>query len=58
VLHLLNGFLAPLLGEVLEAPVVEQTIVQPILVDGRELMPQTAVEILDDFRVALHVRNP
>src|SRR5712671_4460487 len=55
VLHLLDRFLAPLLGERLEAPVVEQAIVQPVLVDGRELMPQTAVEILDDFRVALHV---
>jgi hypothetical protein len=27
---------------------------QPILVDGGELMTQRLVEIFDDFRVALH----
>jgi hypothetical protein len=27
---------------------------QPVLVDGREFVPQTLVEILDDLGVALH----
>jgi hypothetical protein len=31
---------------------------QPVLVDGGELVPQAAVEIFDDPRVALHVRIP
>jgi hypothetical protein len=28
--------------------------VQPVLIDGREFMPQTLVEIVDDLWVALH----
>ncbi len=38
VLHLLDGFLALLLGELGEAPIVEQTVMQPVLVDGGELV--------------------
>src|SRR5262249_17960287 len=54
VLHLLDRFLAPFLGQVPVTPIVQETIMQPILVDGGKLMPQTAVEILDNPCVALH----
>src|ERR1051325_7801712 len=55
VLHLLDRFLAPLFGERLVAPVVEQAVVQPILVDGGQLVPQPPVEELDDARLTAHV---
>src|SRR5262249_14397229 len=58
VLHLLDRFLAPLLGERAIAPIVQQAIVQPILVDGGQLVPQPAVEIFDDGRIALHAALP
>ena len=54
VLHLLDQFLALLLGEPGEAPIVEQPIVQPILIDGGELVRQRLVEIFDDARISLH----
>jgi hypothetical protein len=56
MLHFLDRFLAPLLRQVLVAPVVEQPIVQPVLIDRCQLMPQRFVEKLDDFRVTLHNR--
>ena len=56
VLHLLDRFLAPVFGQRLEAPIFQQAIVQPVLVDGGQLVPQAAVEIFDDFGVALHGR--
>ena len=52
--HLLDGFLAPLLGEVLEAPIVQQAIVQPVLVDGRQLASQAAVHVFENLGVATH----
>jgi hypothetical protein len=58
VLHLLDGFFAPVFAECLEAPIFEQTIMQPILVDGRHFVPQATVEIIDDFGVALHGARP
>src|SRR4029077_15231551 len=54
VLHLLDGFLAPLLGERFVAPIVEQTIMQPILIDRGQLVPQRLVEIIDDTRLPSH----
>ncbi len=54
VLHLLDRFLAPDLGHLQQAPIVEKPVVQPVLVDGGELVAQALVEIIDDFRVALH----
>ena len=38
VLHLLDQFLAPFLGELVEAPVVEQAVMQPVLVDRGQLV--------------------
>ena len=58
VLHLLDRLLAPILGEVAVAPVVQQPVMQPVLVDGRQFVPQAAVEIFDDLGVALHGANP
>src|SRR3984893_14680416 len=54
VMHLLDGFLAPLLGQLQQTPVVQHPKMQPILVDGGELAAQTLVEIFDDSCVALH----
>ena len=54
VLHLLDRFFAPDLGHVREAPIGQQPVMQPILVDGSELVTQSLVKILDDFGVALH----
>jgi hypothetical protein len=54
VLHLLDRFLAPDLGHLQEAPIVEQPVVQPVLVNGSELVTQSLVKIFDDFGVALH----
>jgi hypothetical protein len=54
VLHFLDRFLAPLLGKRPIAPIVQQPIVQPVLVDGGELVPKAFVEIFDDACVALH----
>ena len=54
VLHFFDRLLAPGLGEVLEAPVVENSVVQPILIDGRQLMAESLVQVLDDALIALH----
>src|ERR1700735_4776995 len=58
VFHFLDGFLAPLLGEILVAPVAEQPIMQPVLVDGRQFMPERLVEVIDDAGLALHFLTP
>ena len=55
VLHLLDQFLAPFLGQVPVAPIVQQPVVQPVLVDGGQLVPQAAVEIFNDLCIAFHV---
>src|SRR5262249_9254111 len=55
VLHLLDRFLAPFLRQVPVTPIVQGPVMQPVLVDGGKLVPQTAVEILDNPCVALHV---
>jgi len=54
VVHLLDRFLAPLLGQFEQTPVVQQPEMQPVLVDGGEFAAQTLVEIFDDLGVALH----
>jgi hypothetical protein len=58
MLHLLDRFLAPLLGQRFQAPVVQQPVVQPVLIDRGELMPQRLVEIFDDLGIALHAALP
>src|SRR5918997_5772386 len=54
VVHLLDGFLAPGLGEALVAPIIQEPVMQPVLVDRRQLAAQAAIEILDNLRIALH----
>ena len=54
VVHFLDRFGALLLGELLVAPVVEQPVVKPVLVDRPELEKQRLVKPLDDLLFALH----
>ena len=54
MMHLLDRFLALLLGELGEAPVLEHAVVQPVLVDGAELVLEGLVEDVDDVFLALH----
>src|SRR5579863_214487 len=54
MLHLFNRFFAPRLGQHLVAPVVEQTVMQPVLVHRGELVAQRVIEVFDDFFFALH----
>src|SRR6266702_3268825 len=54
MLHLLDRFLAPFLGQRPLTPIVQQPVMQPVLVDGGKLVPQATVEKFDDSRVALH----
>ena len=54
VMHLLDRFLPLLLGELGVAPIVEQPVMQPVLIDGGELAGQRLIEILDDPWIALH----
>jgi hypothetical protein len=35
---------------------VENAEMQPVLIDRRQFCAQTAIKILDDFRVTAHVR--
>ena len=58
VLHFLDQFLAPLLGQILVAPIFEQPIVQPVLVDRGQFVPKCLVEKFDDFSVTLHNQLP
>ena len=58
VLHLLDQFLALLLGELGEAPVVEHAVVQPVLVDGAQLVLEGLVQDVDDLFLALHAASP
>jgi hypothetical protein len=42
------------LGEVVVAPIVEEPVVQPELIDGGQLVPKPLVQILDGFRIPFH----
>src|SRR6516225_4755471 len=54
MLHLFDRFLAPRLGQLLVAPIVEQAVVQPVLVHRGELVTQRVIEVFDSFLIALH----
>src|SRR3984957_13066079 len=58
MLHLFDGLFAPSLGEVLVAPVIQNAIVQPVLVDRREFVLQRSIEIIDNLFVAPHCLTP
>ena len=55
--HFFHRFRPPFSGEGAIAPVFEQPIMQPVLVDGGKLVPQPTIEIFDDAGVASHLRD-
>jgi membrane protease YdiL (CAAX protease family) len=59
MLHLVDGLFALLLGQALEPPVLQHLGVQEVLVDGRELVLEHAVQVVDDgFVEGLHEGIP
>ena len=54
VMHLFDRFGALLVGELREAPVVQEPVMHPILVDGTELEKEGLVKPLDDLCFAFH----
>ena len=52
--HLLDQLLPPSVGELPVAPVVENPIVEPVLVDGGEFTAEGLVEIVDDLLISAH----
>ena len=54
VLHLLDGLLADVGGELLVAPVLAHAGVDEVLVDRGELRAEHVLQDLDDLFVALH----
>jgi hypothetical protein len=57
MLHFFDRFLSSVPGERLVAPIVEETVMQPALIDRRQLAAKTPVEILDDHRIASHAAH-
>jgi hypothetical protein len=55
MLHLVDRLASLVLGEALDAPIVEHPIVEPILIGGGELVAECFVEQLDDLGIALHI---
>ncbi len=43
-----------MLGERLVAPIVEKPVMQPVLIDRRQLVAQAGVKVFDNFGIALH----
>ena len=58
VLHLVDRFVAFVLCQLLDAPVGEHAIMQPVLVDRGQLVEQRLVKVFDDGGVALHGVDP
>ncbi len=56
VLHFLDGFFTFLLCKAREAPIAQEAVVKPILVDGAQLQKQSFVQALNDFLVPFHGR--
>ncbi|MNV90955.1 hypothetical protein D3C71_1853980 [compost metagenome] len=54
VMHLLDGFGALLGREALIAPIVQQAVMHPVLVDRAELEEKGLVKPLDDLCFAFH----
>ena len=54
VMHFLDRFRLPFLGEIAKTPIVEQPVMQPVLIDGGQFVAQPLVQIFDDLGVALH----
>jgi hypothetical protein len=54
MLHLADRLLVLLLGEPIQAPVLEHPVVQEVLVRRRQLVLELGIEVDDDLRVGLH----
>ena len=56
VLHLVDRLVIFDMRQLAIAPVLQHAGVQEVLVDGRQLILQHHIEVLDDLRIALHGR--
>jgi hypothetical protein len=54
MLHFLDGFHPPFPGKILDSPIIQQPIMQPVLVYGGKLMTQRLVEIVDNLWITPH----
>src|ERR1700730_6916730 len=54
MVHFLDRLFAPFLRQIFKAPIIEDTIMKPILIDGCQLAAQAAIEIVEDSVVAPH----
>ena len=54
MLHLVDRFVPLEFGETLHAPIIEHPVMQPILVDRRQFVPERFIEQLDNLFVTLH----
>jgi hypothetical protein len=52
VAHLFHRFLAPFLGEITVTPIVEQPVMQPVLIDRRQLSSDSLVKVVYDLRIS------
>ena len=55
VLHLLDRLLVLMLGQLLEAPVLQHARMQEVLVDRGQLVLQLRVQIFQNLGIALHL---
>ncbi|MNT41116.1 hypothetical protein D3C72_1774680 [compost metagenome] len=52
--HLVDGFMVFLVPEPLEAPVIVDTGMQEVLVDGNQLIGQHPVQVGNDLGISFH----
>jgi hypothetical protein len=54
VLHLADGFVVLLLGQLAKAPVLEHAVVHEVLVDGGQFVLELGLQVANDLWVAFH----
>src|SRR5512141_1082559 len=54
MLHFVDRLVPLIFSELLDAPIVEHPVVQPILIDRGQLFLERLVQQLDDLGIALH----
>src|SRR5437016_1820340 len=54
MVHFLDRLFAPFLRQTFIAPIIEDTVMKPVLIDGCQLAAQAAIEIVEDSIVAPH----
>ena len=57
VLHLVDRFVPFVIGKTADAPIGENAIVQPVLIDRGQFIGECLVEVLDDLLIALHATD-